>query len=617
MTGRPTKATLTILGALLLLFTALPARSQAVSVPPVPAESLSQPTVTIHQTVNNVLIDVVVSDKSGQPVKNLTNGQFQVIENGAPQQISFFEEHQAGPPPAAPAYPLQLPPNVYTNFTSATPDTSPTLVLLMDALNTPSADQVKVRLAMLSFLRQVPQGRHIAIFILTSRLRMIQGFNSDPATLIAALDQAAAWQKQSHLTDDAGQDTYADSMPKPGIGNSNSAASDVFQNFVSREQAWRMDQRVDYTLDAFNSLATYLSALPGRKSLIWFSGSFPFGLGADSATPQGAGDFHTESLDRLRDYSAQLHTTSDLLTLARVAVYPVDPTALPTPSMFSSTQNNNGSLHNNGATISQITQQSSDELSSHATMDTIAESTGGRAFHSTNDLAGAISTISNLNSDYYTIVYVPTDKNYDGKFRKLSVKIDVPKVKLDYRRGYYAQDPEKTGADKLAHPAHTTSVLLRGAPAATDILFKVRVAPKDATAQSQQTGAPQPSSDPPNTVRYSVNWVVDLHGVNLPIASNGMRHGAINLVVVAYDRDGKARNSTTSPVSLILKPEEYASYLKTGLQFHQELDLPVGPVYLRLAIVETANDRAGATEVPLTIQAAPAQTSAAQPPSAY
>jgi len=436
MNGKLMKATQITLAILPLLFVATFVRPQAISIPPAPADSPSQSTVTIHQTVNNVLVDVVVSDKSGQPMKGLAKGQFHILENGAPQQISFFEEHQAGPPPAAPAHPLQLPPNVYTNFISTTPDTSPMLVLLMDALNTPSADQVKVRLAMLSFLRQVPQGRHIAIFILTSRLRMIQGFNSDPATLIAALDQAAAWQKQSHLTDNPGQDTYADSMPKPGIGNSNSGANDVFQNFVSHEQAWRMDQRVDYTLDAFNSLATYLSALPGRKSLIWFSGSFPFGLGADSATPQGAGDFHTESLDHLRDYSAQIHTTGNLLTVARVAVYPVDPTALPTPSMFSSTQNNNGSLHNNDASITQIMQGSSDELSSHSTMDTIAESTGGRAFHSTNDLAGAISTISQLNSDYYTIVYVPTDKNYDGKFRKLSVKVDVPKVKLDYRIWY-------------------------------------------------------------------------------------------------------------------------------------------------------------------------------------
>ncbi len=594
------KATPAILGAFLLL-AAPAARSQAISIPPAPADPPSQPAITIHQTVNNVLIDVVVSDKSGQPVKGLAKDQFQVLENGAPQQISFFEEHQAGPPPAAPAHPLQLPPNVYTNFTSATPDTSPMLVLLMDALNTPMAEQVKVRLAMLSYLRQIPPSRHIAIFILTSHLSMIQGFNSDPATLIAALDQAAAWQKQSHLTDDPGQDSYSDSMPKLGIGNTTSAATAVFQNFVAHEQSWRMDDRVGMTLDALDTLGIYLSALPGRKNLIWFSGSFPIAIGSGS----DAGD--------ARNYEEPLRKTTDLLTLARVAVYPMDPGALPTPSMFSSTQPNNGSLENAGAAISQINQESIDRTSVLFTMDAIAESTGGRAFHSTNDLAGAINTVTQLSSNYYTIAYVPSDKNYNGKFRKLAVKIDAPKVKLDYRRGYYAQDPDKSGAEMVGHPTRTTAVLLHGSPAASDILFKVRVAPTEAAAQNSPSTAGQRGPARHGTVRYSVNWVVDLHGVPLQLAADGMKHGAFNLVLAAYDTAGKAQNTTTTPVSLSLKPEEYASYLKTGLQFHQELDMPLGFVYLRMAIVDTANDRAGSTEVPLTVHPVPVQTSATQP----
>ena len=192
------------LQALLLLCAATLAESQAIQVPPAPAPSAAQSSATIHQTVNNVLVDVVVTDKNGQPVKGLSKVQFQVLENGAPQQIAFFEEHQAQPALAPPAHPLQLPPNVYTNIATTAPDTGPTLILLMDALNTPSADQVKVRLAMLEYLRKIPAGPRIAIFTLTSKLRMVQGFNGDPATLIAALDQVANWQKQSHLTDDRG-----------------------------------------------------------------------------------------------------------------------------------------------------------------------------------------------------------------------------------------------------------------------------------------------------------------------------------------------------------------------------------------------------------------------------
>jgi VWFA-related protein len=436
---------------------------------------------------------------------------------------------------------------------------------------------------------------------------MVQGFNSDPATLTAALDQAATWQKQSHLTDDVGQDSYADSMPKLGIGNAASGTSDVFQNFVAHEQAWRVDQRVGYTLDALNALATYLSALPGRKNLIWFSGSFPFGLGADSAIPQGASSgFQTENLDHLRDYSAQIRSTGDLLKLARVAVYPMDPSALPTPSMFSSTQTNAGIVRG-GAGLNQDNVDSTNELSAHSTMDTIAEETGGRAFYSTNDLAAAISTVTQLGSNYYTLAYVPKEKNYDGKYRKLSIKVDAAKVKLDYRRGYYAEDPDKSPIGTLAHPTRTSAVLLHGAPAATDILFKVRVAPTEVTTQANH----------PGVVRYSVNWSVDLRGIKLPESGNGMRRGELALALVAYNNDSKAINSVSTPVSLILQADEYQKYLKSGLQFHQEIDLPTGKVYLRIAIVDTGNDRAGATEIPLVVREAPAQAAASQQPAPH
>jgi hypothetical protein len=107
---------------------------------------------------------------------------------------------------------------------------------------------------------------------------------------------------------------------------------------------------------------------------------------------------------------------------------------------------------------------------------------------------------------------------------------------------------------------------------------------------------------------------VDLHGIKLPVSENGARRGDVALALVAYNNDSKAINSVTTPVSLILQADEYQKYLKSGLQFHQEIDLPTGRVYLRVAIVDTANDRAGATEIPLVVREAPAQA-AANPPS--
>lgn len=560
--------------------------SQAIQVPPVPA-----PQTTIRTTTNNVLLDVVVTDKNGNPVQHLSKDRFQVFENGVAQPIAYFEEHVAQPAPPPLAAALNLPPNVYTNVTTAVPDSGPILVLLMDALNTPTADQVKVRMAMLEYLRRIPSGRHIAIFTLTDKLHMLQGFNGDPNALIAALNSLAAPPKQSKLADDPGKDSYADSGPKILGG---SLTTDVLQNFIAHEQSWRMDERVAITTQALNALATYLSALPGRKNLLWFSASFPLGLDADSVKPEGAANIQTENLERSRDYTAQLHATSELLKLARVAVYPMDPGALPTQSMFNVTGDNNNSLHGPNQ-IASLSQESSDEMGSHFTMDSIAEATGGRAFHSTTDLASAISTVSQLGADYYTIAYDPKNQNYDGKYRKLSIKVDAPKVRVDYRRGYYAEDPAKTGVAALSHPTRDSAALLHGAPAATDILFKVRVAPAEK----------HDPNTPPGAVRYSVNWSIDLRTLGLAQSSDGDQHGAVLLAAVAYNSDSKVISSVSTPASLILKPDEVRLYTRFGLQVHQELDLPTGPVYLRVAIINTANQRAGATEIPLTIAPGP------------
>ena len=568
------------------------------------AANSTQSSVTLKQTVNNVLVDVVVTDKNGQPVKGLGKEHFQILENGAPQPIAFFEEHQPEPAAAPVERPLTLPPNVYTDF-NVVPAHGPAMVLLLDSLNTPTQDQAKVRVAMLSYLKQIPAGTNIAIFTLSSRLRLLKGFSGDPAALLAALDNPASWPKQSVLTDDPGQDTYADTMPKPAIGSAFSGAGDLISRFVADEQDYRMDQRVHATLDAFNSLSAYLSAFPGRKNLIWFSGSFPLGISPNLPVPQGfdPATFQTEGLNSGRSYEQQLRKTAQLLELARVAVYPVDAGGPATMSMFSVTQQNNGSLHSPSAMMNSSAREAGGNIDNHSTMETLAEDTGGRAFYNTNDLAGAIRSITQLGENYYTLAYVPKDSNYDSKYHKLTVKVDEPKLKLDYRHGYYADNPAETGADKLVHPARTASVLLRGAPEEKDILFKVRVAPAESASTDPKTHA----------VRYSINWVADIHGVTLPTASNGMRHGGLALIVVAYDADGHARNSVTNTASLILKPEEYANYLKSGLQFHQELDLPRGAIYLRVVMIDTTNEHAGVTEIPLTVRPPAAKAAAAQP----
>src|SRR5438876_408895 len=138
---------------------------------------------TFHSKVPVVLVDIVVTNGRGEPVTGLKGGDFQIFEDGKPQTIASFEEHKNEPPT-----PVELPPmpaGVFTNFPTFVSADSLN-VLLVDGLNTQRQDQDFVHAELLKYLKTIPPGARVAVFILTARLRMLQGFTSDSSALLAA-----------------------------------------------------------------------------------------------------------------------------------------------------------------------------------------------------------------------------------------------------------------------------------------------------------------------------------------------------------------------------------------------------------------------------------------------
>src|SRR5215831_7198213 len=109
----------------------------------------------------------------------------------------------------------------------------------------------------------------------------------------------------------------------------------------------------------------------------------------------------------------------------------------------------------------------------HETMDELAEGSGGHAFYNTNGLAAAIATAVEDGANYYTLSYSPTNKKYDGRLRRIHVKLARRGYSLSYRRSYFADD-EKTFEEKAADApfAHARGTMERGAPLAHEIVFK-------------------------------------------------------------------------------------------------------------------------------------------------
>ena len=403
------------------------------------------PQTTIHVSSNLVTVDVTVVDAHQNPVHQLKSGDFKIYEDGQAQAVRNFEEHVSGPVPPTTPIP-KLDPGTFTNFTP-TPAKGALTILLVDELNTPIEDQTYVRNQLLKYLKEAKPGTRVAVFGLTTRLYLLQGFTADLdelRTLMASKktlpNPSAFMESTSALNPMAADDSMIDSISS-AAGNSPSGQAEIanIQRFEADTATFRLQAQIRYTLDGLNQLARFLGNLPGRKNLIWFSGSFPINV-----LPDGS---QSDPFAVTLNLADEFKDTVTRLGRSQVAVYPVDARGLRTDPMY---DDENGTR----LTTTSILKSHSDfneELSNdHSTMTTMAESTGGKAFVNANDLAGSAEKVAEAGSNFYTISYIPTNTEMKGGYRKIKVELDHKGVSLAYRRGYYADDlREKKAAIKL------------------------------------------------------------------------------------------------------------------------------------------------------------------------
>jgi VWFA-related protein len=552
---------------------------------------------TILQTTTNlVLVDVVVTVR-GRAVRGLSQQQFHVFENGREQAITAFDEHEPAATPAVAAMPAPLPPHVFSNI-PVYPEASAVNVLLLDALNTPTANQMEVRNQMLDYLAKIEPGSTLAIFTLASHLQLMTGFTTDVAQLTTTLKNPQA----THTSvAEADQQTVSDQLASAANaasiqGGATTAAH--LRQFATDLNANQTDQRVLVTLEALQGLARYLSAIPGRKNLIWFSGSFPISL-----DPSGSGK---NSFRGMSDYEDQIRLTSQLLSAARVAVYPVDARGLISqPSFDANYAGPDGPGGRASRSDNQFIQETDAEEGS---MEKIAEQTGGQAYVGTNGLKEAVAKAVENGATYYTIGYVPEAKDLNGQFRKLQVRVDHSEYKLAYRDGYYADPQTKASSHNPGAVSLMMSAILHGAPPSTQILFKARVLEstdpllKDAKLPETPAGEMAATLKAP-VHRFVVDLNVDPHTLSFADLPDGRHQAQAEFVLLAYDSEGKRLNYLDRSLGVSLKPDKFASTMANGIRLRLALDLPAGPAYLRIAVHDLTTDSTGSLEIPIAVTA--------------
>lgn len=533
-----------------------------------------------------VVVDVVATDNEGRPVNDLTKEDFSIWENNKQQEITAFSFQHPAPPGAAPVHEatVSLQPNIFTNVPSYRPDGALN-VLLLDGLNTNFANQAYARQQMIKYLDKIPPGRPVAVYMLSSKLRMLQDFTSDPEVLRKVVKNIKGEMSPVLDNPSGGQDIE---LLPPGMADSGLIPEQVLnsmQQFENERVAFQTDIRVRYTLDAMNSLARMLSGYPGRKNLIWVSEAFPINLDPDFTLTVG-------SFDSMRNYAAQIAEASEHMVDAQIAVYPVDARGLVGSSVFDASSRGTdkfGRSNARGGRLPQvIAQESSQLMAVHGTMQELAQRTGGKAFYNRNDLDTAISSSIEDGSTYYTLAYYPENKNWDGKFRKIHVKVVRDKVKLRYRLGYFAADPKALNKHDPKHEAAAFSQALSlDSPISTALHF--------------HAGVVQPSEKTKNKVL--VNFGIDPHAITFEREDDGLQHASLDCAVQVYTEKGKLLKTQASTVNAQLKPDTFARVMQTIFPCQQYVDLEPGNYLLRLGVLDHASSLIGTANARFTVNA--------------
>jgi VWFA-related protein len=456
----------------------------------------------------------------------------------------------------------------------------------------------------------------MAIFALGAKLHFVQGFTTDPAVLVNALSdiKRGSGQETSDIvvskTEQAVDRTVIDNLIELGNERRSSFVdqqmASQLKQFMGEQTASITDLRVMLTLEAFQQLAHYLSGIPGRKNVVWFSSAFPLTLFAnqDLTDPSAA----------QREFTERVKKTARLLAAADVAVYPVAAAGLETDSLYD--VNQKMVIPGAASQKTQIQSQQSDStqrVQNQSSMDEIAKDTGGQAFFNTNGLGDALTRVSNAGAYFYTLSYVPTNEANDGAFHKIQVKLPGS-YKLSYRRGYFASDPVAEAAEEAKSRRDPLSGFMGpGLPDSTDIALAVRVTPEgDPSAPPPGFVANPAEPKPPKLTpagdnprlgsalkRYSVDFLLTAHGIQLQPTPDGGRQGKAEIAIIAYDQAGRALNWIERAYQLRMNADQFAEVEKRGLKFHLDIDIPKEGNSLRSGVYDLTSHRAATLEVPL------------------
>lgn len=413
---------------------------------------------------NEVRLDIVVKDKKGRPVKDLTANDFEVLEDGIVQKIGSFRFVSREGPRDVKESPAAGERNVVAAgagpsvpYNRTTPGVT---ALVFDRLS-PEA-RALAKKAGLAYAREgMAGGDFTGVFRIDLSLDTVQPFTDNSELVMTAIESAtgatgstyaSSAQRTRDLTDrsavlDSQIDSAGAAAASAGASGDGGGAAAAGQaagqaaaaqklvemetNILQQFEALERDQQGFATVNGLLAVINPMRNLPGRKTIIFFS----------------------EGLALPTSVQTKFPAVISAANRANVSIYTIDAAGLRTQSGTAESarelnsivaqrlgQQGRGSDRGSNGPYMKSLERNEELLrfDPRSGLGQLADQTGGFLIHDTNDLSEGVRRINDDMHGYYMVTYVPKNDDYNGKFRQINVKVTRSSLEVQTRKGYYA-----------------------------------------------------------------------------------------------------------------------------------------------------------------------------------
>jgi VWFA-related protein len=557
----------------------------------VSAQQQPAPSATFQVQVDFVDIDAVVTDARGNFVPDLSKDDFELLDDGKPQEISAFSLVDIPVPSAGPR-PRAVAPVVSDVKSNAEPISGRLYVIVLDDLNVaPLRSKVVVNSARELIERHFGPNDIAAITYTSGRTDGAQEFTSERAALLAAIDkfqgrklrstviEKADQYFQQHLKElEVNQSDPSDPDASSGTPQSGTVRGPMgYSDITTDADDFERGHRAQQVLGALQRLAEIMGGIRGRrKAIVMFSEGIDYPIydifGSQAAT------------------TVMMATRDAIAAAARanVSFFSVDPRGL--VGMTSETiELNYAADPTLGFDARGLL---ADMYLSQDSLRTLAEETGGYAAVNSNNVTTALDRIVRLNSTYYVLGYYPKDARHDGRFHKIEVRAKRPGLRVSARKGYVS--PKPLSADDRARQERERE-RGRGRAGETQTSTELREILNQPLQRNGLTLAVQAAPFKGASKQASVAVAIEVDAARLHFSEQPNKTFAdgLELSLYALDERGKQLGGNFYQFNLTLRPDTYERVRGSIVRMNPRIALPPGRYQLRVGVRETGAGEMG------------------------